>query len=86
MTAFDAFHIGEDFHAVRRAFQSSYGMRVGSAKTDDLQPVGNVVVVEPDNVTGQPEISDGMRSVESAGRGEAGELAFYFCAASWSPS
>ena len=74
--AFDAFHIGEDFHTVRRAFQSSYGMRVGSAKTDNLQPIGNVVVVESDNVTGQLEISDGMRSVEGAGRSEAGELTF----------
>lgn len=61
-------------------------MRVGSAKTDDLQPIGNVVVVESDNVTGQPEISDGMRSVEGAGRSEAGELTFSFWAASWSPS
>ena len=51
-------------------------MRVGSAKTDDLQPIGNVVVVESDNVTGQLEISDGMRSVEGVGRSEAGELAF----------
>lgn len=61
-------------------------MRVGSAKTDDLQPIGNVVVVESDNVTGQLEISDGMRSVEGAGRSEAGSWLFSFWAASWSPS
>ena len=61
---------------IRRPPRSTPLYSSGSAKTDDLQPIGNVVVVESDNVTGQLEISDGMRSVESAGRSEAGELAF----------
>ena len=51
-------------------------MRIGSAKTDDLQPIGNMIVIKPDNIAGQLEISDGMCPVESAGRREAGELAF----------
>ena len=74
MAAFDIFYIGEDFHTVGRTFYGRYRMRVCRATLNDFQTIFYVIVIESDNMTGEEEVFDSMRSIECTcrtGRGRS---------------